>query len=180
MTRTTKALAIALTVLAASCGKREEPAKTASALPPAAPPAQNAPAPATPPGITFTPLPPPQAPPPAAAPTPAVTIASLALGNAIGPDKRIQGVVGTIAPNDVVYLSVETAGGGDATLKSRWTFHKDGKATVVKEESQRLAPGGPATLAFHAERPGGWPKGDYQVEVFVNGTPAARQRFTVA
>jgi hypothetical protein len=180
MSRLTFLATAALTAVLAACGKTEVPVKTA-AVPDGAP-QQAAPAqsPGVAPNITFTPLPPPETPAPAPAPAPAVAIASLALGNAIGPDMRIQGVTGIIAPNDVVYLSVETAGGGDATLKSRWTFHKDGKATVVKEESQHVAPGGPATLAFQAERPGGWPKGDYQVEVFVNGTAAASQRFTVA
>ena len=135
-------------------------------------------APLQPPPITFTPLPPPATPqPPSPTASLPLTIERVTLGNAIGPDHRIQGVAGKIAPHDVVYLSVETAGAGDAMLKSRWTYHRDGKSTLVKEESQHAVPGTP--VAFHAERAAGWPKGDYQVELFVNGTSAARHNFTV-
>ena len=122
---------------------------------------------------------PPSTPPPSTqAPAAAVTVAKVTVGNAVGPDKRIQGA-GAIGPNDTIYVSVDTAGSGEATLKSRWTYLKDGKATVVKEDTQTVRTSGPATHEFHISKPDGWPKGDYQVEVFVNDASAGTQRFTV-
>jgi predicted small lipoprotein YifL len=140
----------AMVLALASCGKKEGPAT--------APPSSTAPS--------------------AQAPTAVVTVGKVTVGNSVGPDKRIQGA-GAIGPKDTIYVSVDTTGSGEATLKSRWTYLKDGKTTMVKEDSQRVSTSGPATHEFHISKPDGWPKGDYQVEVFVNDAPAGTQRFTV-
>jgi hypothetical protein len=49
----------------------------------------------------------------------------------------------------------------------------------VKEESATLNPTGPATTEFHISKPDGWPAGDYQVEILVNGKSAATKSFKV-
>ena len=108
-----------------------------------------------------------------------VTVSTVTVGNAVGADKRIQGSA-AIAPRDTIYVSIDTTGTGEATLKSRWTYLKDGKTTLVKEDTQRVSTTGPATHEFHISKPDGWPHGDYQVEVFVNDTPAASRRFMVS
>lgn len=108
-----------------------------------------------------------------------VTVSTVTVGNAVGADKRIQGAA-TITPRDTIYVSIDTTGVGDATLKSRWTYLKDGKTTLVKEDTQRVSASGPATHEFHISKPDGWPQGDYQVEVFVNDTPAGSRRFMVS
>lgn len=118
-------------------------------------------------------------PPPASAPAAGVSVAKVSVGNAVGADKRVKGGASSIAPNDTIYVSIDTTGTGDATLKSRWTFLKDGKSTLVKEDTQRVSLTGPATHEFHISKPDAWPKGEYQVEVFVNEAAAGTSRFTV-
>ncbi|MEP7068136.1 MAG: hypothetical protein ABI789_02800 [Usitatibacter sp.] len=140
----------ALAIALASCGKKDEPVKTTTAPPP-----------------------------PATAPAAGFAVSKATVGIAVGPDKRIQGAAGTIGPRDTIYVSIETTGRGEATLKSRWTYLNGGKATMVKEDTQKVSTSGPATHEFHISKPDGWPKGDYQVEVFVNDAPAGTQRFTV-
>ncbi len=123
---------------------------------------------------------PPSSPPPSTqAPAAVVTVGKVTVGNAVGPDKKVLVAAATIAPKDTIYVSVDTTGTGEATLKSRWTYLKDGKTTVVKEDTQRVSTSGPATHEFHISKPDGWPKGDYQVEVFLNDASAGSQRFTV-
>ena len=122
----------------------------------------------------------PQAPTTMPAPaTVGVAVNNVAVGNAIGADKKVQGAGTAIAANDTIYASVDTTGTGEATLKSRWTYVKDGKSTLVSEDTQRVSATGPATHEFHISKPDGWPKGDYQVEIFVNETPAGTRSFSV-
>ncbi len=144
----------AMALAIAACDKKDEPAKTTTAPPPST-------APSTP------------------APAAGVMVSNVTVGNAVGPDKKILGAAATIAPKDTIYVSVDTTGSGEATLKSRWTYLKDGKTTVVKEDTQKVSTGGPATHEFHISKPDGWPKGDYQVEVFLNDASAGTRRFTV-
>ncbi len=62
---------------------------------------------------------------------------------------------------------------------AKWSFSKDGKTVPVKEESATLNATGPATTEFHISKPDGWPAGDYQVEILVDGKSAATKSFKV-
>lgn len=149
-------LAAALMTVAA-CGKKEEPPKPSAA--PAPPTAAQAPAPA---------------------PAPAgVMVGAISIGNALGADKKVTAATDTFSKGDTFYVSVDTTGAGSATLKARWTYHKDGKTVVVKEDTQTIAPTGPATSEFHVSKPDGWPVGEYEVEVFANDKSAGVKKFSV-
>jgi hypothetical protein len=53
--------------------------------------------------------------------------------------------------------------------------------TVVNEDPpQTIMPTGPATTEFHVSKPGGWPAGEYQVEVFLDDKTVGKKTFTVA
>ena len=121
---------------------------------------------------------PPPEPAPAAAPA-GVSAGAISLGKAVGPDKKISAPAETFAKTDTIYASVETNGSGTAVLKAKWTYSKGGQSTDVKEDSQTIMPTGPATSEFHVSKPGGWPEGDYQVEVFVDDKSVGTKTFTV-
>ena len=159
---------VALACALAACGKREVPVAT-PAQPPATPTAEPPkPASATPPAVA-----------PAATPVEAVAITAATLGRAINGDKRVTAATDTFAPADTIFLSVETSGAGGADLTARWTYAKGNEATRVNEETQKVAPGGPAVTEFHIRKPDGWPPGDYQVVVLVNDEPSVTKKFTV-
>ena len=126
---------------------------------------------------------PPPAPPPAAAPAPMPAqapfrVSSVAVGNAIDADKRVTAPSATLAPGDTIYASVATVGvAPSVTLVARWTYGDDGQ--LVKEQSQTIAPTGPANSEFHIAKPDGWPAGKYKVEISANGSPVASQHFEV-
>ena len=148
-------LAAAVMAIAA-CGKKEEPPKPTAA--PAPPPVQA----------------------PAPAPAPAgVTVSTINLGKAVGADKKVSAATDTFGKADTIYAAIDTTGAGTATLKAKWTYHKDGKEALVKEDTQTIAPTGPATSEFHISKPDGWPVGDYQVEVFAGDKSAGVKKFSV-
>lgn len=126
-------------------------------------------------------------PPPAAAPAPApkapevvpVSVKSVTLGNKLDEGKKIAAPLATFAPKDTIHAVVETAGTGKASLKAVWTFKKGDKTATVSDTSQDIDATGPAHTEFHISKPDGWPVGDYQVEVFLNGASAGVQAFTV-
>ena len=148
------AITIALPVMATLACSKSEP-------PPPTPAATEAPA-------TTLPAP--------------VSVSGVALGPAIGTDKRVAAATETFSPKDTIYASVETAGSGHAKLRARWSFVKGDKTAKVDETALDLDATGPAVNEFHISKPSGWPKGDYKVEMFLGDaeTPVAIRTFKVS
>ena len=141
---TLAALAFALTALcsAAACKKAEEPVATAA------------------PTVGI----------PTAVPVAAVTVTDVSLGKSIGADKKVQTPTDRFAPRDTVFASVSTDGTAPAAvIHAKWTF-QDGQ--TVKDDSRTVAFTGPAVTEFSIQKPDGWPKGTYKVEISVDGGAA--------
>jgi hypothetical protein len=118
---------------------------------------------------------------PAPAPEPAgVSAGSVTLGKAVDADKKITTSADSFAKGDTIYASVDTTGSGTATLKAKWTYTKGAETTTVEEQSQTIMPTGPATTEFHIQKPGGWPAGDYRVEIFLDDKSIGVKEFKVA
>ncbi len=122
---------------------------------------------------------------PAAVPAPdvinvPVSVKQVTLSNKIDETTRKAAMaMNTFAAGDTIYAVVDTIGSGKTAIKSLWTYHKGDKTAQVNETVQEIDAVGPASTEFHISKPDGWPIGDYQVEVFVNGTSASVQKFTV-
>jgi hypothetical protein len=151
---------LAVVIALAGCGRKDQP--PAASTPPATTPPTGVPAPAP------------------AAPKSQVTVSNITIGNAIGADKKVSSASPTLGRNDTIYASVDTSGSGSATLTARWTYVQGGQSTPVHEETVTISPAGPATSEFHIAKPDGWPAGEYQVEILVDGTPAGTRRFSVS
>jgi hypothetical protein len=152
------ALGLAGALVIAACGKKQEDTP--------------------PPAVTTTPAP---APAPAPTPPPAaaagVTVASIDLGTAVGPDQKVTSPTTTFGAKDTIYAAVATTGSAsNATLGAKWTY-QDGQ--TVNDSSQTIAPSGPAVTTFHISKPDGWPTGSYKVEISLDGTPVSSKDFTV-
>ncbi|MFO1507196.1 MAG: bifunctional trypsin-like peptidase domain-containing/SEL1-like repeat protein [Lysobacterales bacterium] len=106
-----------------------------------------------------------------------VTVTSVVLGNAVGPDQKVTEPTTSFSPRDMVYAAVSTAGAApSATLAARWTY-QDGQ--TVNESNEVIAPNGAATTTFHISKPDGWPRGNYEVEIFLDGRAVATKIFSV-
>ena len=110
---------------------------------------------------------------------PAVT--ALTLGNAVNADQRVTSQVEVFTPGETVFASVETEGTGPMTLRAVWSSVANGQMSKVEEGTEAVEPAGPAVHEFHASKKGGWPKGSYKVEIFLNDSavPAQSKTFTV-
>ena len=107
----------------------------------------------------------------------AVRVSDVKLGRALGADKRLTDETDDFRPTDVIYAVVETQGSGsNAELQARWTF-EDGQ--VVDESSRNISPAGGDVTEFHISKPSGWPKGNYKVEIRLNGQPVETEDFEV-
>lgn len=110
-------------------------------------------------------------------PAAAVHVTGVQLGRAIGADGRVASETDEFKPNDTIYASVATDGvAQSATLSARWTY-QDGQ--VVDTASRAIAPTGAAATEFHISKPSGFPKGNYKVEIMLNGTTAQTKDFKV-
>lgn len=122
---------------------------------------------------------PPAAQPPPPPPPPApVAVASVDLGKAVGPDKRVTVTAETFGPRDTIYAAVTTSGEGSSTLTARWIY-KGKKDVTVDSTSQTIAPAGPTTTEFHIMNSSAWPVGKYKVEVWLNGEKKADKDFEI-
>jgi hypothetical protein len=134
-----------------ACKKTETPTTTTSSAP--AVPAETAP------------------------PAAAVRITDVQTGKSVGADKKVQAPTDTFAPGDTIFASVSTEGSAPSViLRARWAY-QDGQ--TVKEDSRSIAPTGPAATEFSIQKPGGWPKGSYTVEVSVDGGAPTSKTFKV-
>jgi hypothetical protein len=107
----------------------------------------------------------------------AVRVSDVKLGRSIGADKRLTDETDNFRPTDVIYAVVQTQGSGaSAELQARWTY-EDGQ--VVDESSRNISAAGGDFTEFHISKPSGWPKGNYKVEILLNGQPVETEDFEV-
>ena len=161
MRRLAFVLGICIAALTTACRNESPP-------PPPPPPAPKAQAPEPAPS-----------PAPPAATTAPINVATISLGKAVGPDKKVTAATESFNKNDTIYVAVDTTGAGDATLKAKWSYLQGDKPTLVNESSQTVIATGPATSEFHISKPDGWPTGNYKVEIMLNDKPAGTKKFVV-
>lgn len=115
-----------------------------------------------------------------AAPAPAAPMASVTTietGKHVDANKRVVDTTSVFAPNDTMFVAVVTANATpSSTLKTLVTF-QDGQ--VVDSSSQTVQSGPSSVTEFHLVKPGGWPTGDYTVEIMLDGQSVGTRRLTV-
>jgi hypothetical protein len=70
---------------------------------------------------------------------------------------------------------VLTDNAGSGTVSARWTY----AGRVVSEPSKEVSYRGAAATEFHIQNSGGFPAGDYRVEIVLDGKPIATREFRV-
>ena len=105
----------------------------------------------------------------------ALQIASIQLGRSLNPDRSVAEFTTVFKPNDSIYLSVLTTGGGSGTIRVRWMY--GGK--VLGEPEKRVANQDLAATDFPLQSAGGFPPGQYSAEVFLEGKSVGTKTFRV-
>ncbi len=165
------ACAVAAALALSACGKSNEPASPIPSTP--SPSATAMTAPMAPPPVLPTTS---SAAMPASSASAAVSFSSLEIGSSVDTNDKVRVIGTSFAPKDKIYASVETVGNGHATLAAKWTYNG---SRTVHEGSKVLDTMGAQSTAFMISQPDGFPAGDYQVEVSLDGKTVASKDFSV-
>jgi hypothetical protein len=106
---------------------------------------------------------------------PALHVSTLQVGRALNVDRTIAVHTTRFKPDNTIYASVLTDRTGSSTILARWSY----AGHVVTETQKKVSYKGGAATEFHFASAGGFPEGDYKVEIFVDGQPVASRDFRV-
>ena len=102
-------------------------------------------------------------------------LSTVQLGSALNSDKSIATHVSRFKPDQTVYVAALTAGPGSGEVAARWTFG----GRIISEEKKSVSYTQDAATEFHIAYAGGFPTGEYKVEVLIDGTSAALRDFRI-
>ncbi len=101
---------------------------------------------------------------------------TIQVGRSLNSDKSVGSHTTSFKPEDTIYAVLLTEGVGSATISARWSY----AGRVVSEPQRQVRYKGRAATEFHIQNSGGFPPGDYEVELFIDGASAGTRRFRVA
>ena len=102
-------------------------------------------------------------------------VATLQLGKSLNSDNSVGALTTRFKPDDTIYISLLSDEAGEGTITVRWTLG----GQTVSEASRDVSYMRAAATEFHLQNSGGFPTGEYRVDVLVNGQPAGSRQFRV-
>jgi hypothetical protein len=105
----------------------------------------------------------------------ALRVTSIQLGRSLNADGTVARHTTDFAPNDTVYVSVQTTGVGSRTIGVRWMY----SGRVMGEPKKQVSYRDDAATEFHLQSISGFPPGDYTVEVFLDDQSVGTRTFRV-
>jgi len=104
-----------------------------------------------------------------------LSLANIQVGRALNPDRSIASITTLFKPSETIYISVQTLEAGSGTVGVKWMFGTQ----VIDEPTKPVSYDGPASTEFHMQNSGGFPPGDYSVEIFLDGQSVGKRTFKV-
>jgi len=104
-----------------------------------------------------------------------VTVTNIQTGKSLNSDNSIGTLTTAFMPNDTIYVSVLTDGTGSATLGAKFSY----LGRVISEPKKTVRYKGAAATEFHIDYSGGFPVGEYDIEVLFNGQSAGMRKVRV-
>jgi hypothetical protein len=101
-------------------------------------------------------------------------LANIQIGRSLNQDGSVASITTLFKPSETVYVSVQT-GAGKGVIGVRWKFG----SKVVAEPTKSVDHNGPASTEFHLQNSGGFPPGDYSVDVLIDGVQVGTRNFKV-
>jgi hypothetical protein len=102
-------------------------------------------------------------------------VATIQVGRSLNSDNSVATITMRFRPSDTMYASVITEGPGAGTLSVRWLSG----GRVLTEEKKDVRYTDRAATEFHMNFAGGFPPGQYRVELFLDGEPIGARDLTV-
>ena len=102
-------------------------------------------------------------------------VETIQLGRSLNPDNSVAEHATTFRPSDTVFVSVLTPEPGKGTIGVRWTYG----GQVIDQPQREVSYRDSAATSFNLVNSGGFPVGNYSVEVFVDGQSVGSRNFNV-
>ncbi len=102
-------------------------------------------------------------------------VSTIQMGRALNSDKSISTPVTRFKRDQTVYVAVLTEGQGSGEIAARWTFG----GRVISEEKKSVSYTQGAATEFHIAYAGGFPPGEYRVELLIDGKSFATRNFRI-
>jgi len=104
-----------------------------------------------------------------------LTLTNIQTGRSLNSDRSVASLTTTFKPNDTIYVAVLTDGSGSATIGVKFSY----QGRIISEPEKKVSYKGAAATEFHIEYSGGFPTGEYDIEVVFNGQPAGMRKVRV-
>jgi hypothetical protein len=104
-----------------------------------------------------------------------LTLSDIQLGRSINADNSIASPTTSFKPGDTVYVAIHTTARGKGTIGVRWKY----RDRVIDEPTKQVSTDGTDATEFHLQNSGGFPVGDYSVDVFIDGQLVGTRTFKV-
>lgn len=101
-------------------------------------------------------------------------LTNIQIGRSLNQDGSIASITTLFKPSETVYVSVQT-GAGKGVIGVRWKFG----TKIVAEPTKPVDANGPKSTEFHLQNSGGFPPGDYSVDVLIDGVQVGSRNFKV-
>jgi hypothetical protein len=102
-------------------------------------------------------------------------LANIQVGRSLNQDRSISSITTLFKPSETIYVSVQTKAAGKGTVSVRWKYG----TRLIDEPSKQVNYDGPASTEFHMQNSGGFPPGDYSVDVLIDGVQVGSRTFKV-
>lgn len=102
-------------------------------------------------------------------------LANIQTGRSLNPDRSVASITTLFKPGETVYVSVQTAAAGEGSIGVKWMY----QGRVIDEPVKQVDYDGPASTEFHMQNSGGFPEGDYSVDIFIDGQKVGSRAFKV-
>ena len=102
-------------------------------------------------------------------------LANIQVGRSLNQDRSVASMTTLFKPNETVYVAVQTTAAGKGTISVKWKY----RTQVIDEPSKQVNYDGPASTDFQLTNSGGFPPGDYSVDIFIDGVQVGTRTFKV-
>ena len=102
-------------------------------------------------------------------------LANIQTGRALNADRSMASITTLFKPRETIFVSVQTTGSAPGSIGVKWMY----QGRVIDEPVKQVDYSGPASTEFHMQNSGGFPEGDYSVEIFINGAKVGERSFKV-
>ena len=102
-------------------------------------------------------------------------LANIQVGRSLNQDGSVASITTLFKPSETIYVAVQT-GAGKGVIGVKWKYG----SKVVGEPTKSVDyNSGPKSTEFHLQNSGGFPPGDYSVDVFIDGVQVGTRAFKV-